>query len=118
VREKAGLAYYAYSSLNMGTGPGVWYAAAGVDPTDIEQAVDLIVKEFDRLQKETVSQEELADSQTNFIGRLPLGLESNAGLAAAIIHLERYQLGLNYYRIYPGLLQAVTQEDVLQASSI
>ena len=115
VRENAGLAYYVYSSLNAGIGPGAWYAAAGVDPTNIDQAVNLIEEEFKRITKKAVSEEEISDTQTNFIGRLPLGLESNSGVASAIIHLERYGLGLDYYRLYPNLVQAITREEVLGA---
>jgi len=116
VREDAGLAYYAYSSLSGGMGPGPWYVSAGVDPQNIEQALDLINQEVDRFASQLVTPEELADSQSNFVGRLPLSLESNSGMASAILNLERYDLGLDYYRRYPDLVRAVTREDVLQAA--
>jgi len=113
VRENAGLAYYAYSSLSAGIGPGAWYAAAGVDPGNTEEAIDLIQAEFRRIAQEPVREEELADTKTSFIGRLPLGLESNAGVASAILHLARYELGMDYYRHYPDLVQAVNREKIL-----
>ncbi len=65
---------------------------------------------------EPVSAEELSDSQANFVGRLPLSLESNSGVAGALLNLERYQLGLDYYRRYPDLVRAVTVENVLEAA--
>jgi len=117
VREKAGLAYYAYSSLSGGMGPGPWYVSAGVDPQNVEQALDLIKEEIERFTNEPVTADELADSQSNFIGRLPLSLESNTGMASAILNLERYDLGLDYYRKYADQVQAVTIEDVLAAAS-
>lgn len=117
VREKAGLAYYAYSSLSGGMGPGPWYISAGVDPGNVEQALDLATQQVERFISEPVSAEELADSQSNFIGRLPLSLESNTGMAAAIINLERYDLGLDYYRRYPDMVRAVTEEEILAAAS-
>jgi len=113
VREKAGLAYYASSSLSGGLGPGPWFVAAGVDPQNIDQTIDLISQEITRFISEPVSQEELSDSKSNFIGRLPLSLESNAGVANALTNLERFQLGLDYYRHYPDLVQAITAGDVL-----
>lgn len=116
VREQAGLAYYAYSSLNGGIGPGPWSVAAGVDPGNVEQAVGLIREEIARFVNEPVSIEELTDSQANFIGRLPLSLESNAGVAGALINLERFELGLDYYQRYPELVKAITVEDVLMAA--
>lgn len=116
VREKAGLAYYASSNLSGGVGPGPWYASAGVDPTHVDKAVELIQSEITRFITEPVSLEELSDSQAQFIGRMPLALESNAGVAGALLNLERYALGLDYYRRYPDLVRAVTPEDILEVA--
>jgi zinc protease len=65
---------------------------------------------------EPVSPEELADSQANYIGRLPLSLESNAGVAGALINLERYDLGLDYYLRYPTMINAVTPSEILEVA--
>ena len=115
VREKSGLAYYAYSSLSAGIGPGSWEVSAGVNPSNVTKAVDLIKEEISRFVINGVAPEELADSQANFIGRLPLSLESNAGVAGALINMERYDLGLDYYLRYPDLVRKVTPADVLAA---
>lgn len=116
VRERSGLAYYAYSSLSAGLGPGSWEVNAGVNPANVDKAIDLIRQELIRFVTAGVAAEELADSQANFIGRLPLSLESNAGVAGAILNIERYDLGLDYYREYPALVQSVRPEDVLAAA--
>jgi zinc protease len=63
-----------------------------------------------------VNAEELADTQANFIGRLPLSLESNGGVANALTNMERFNLGLDYYRRYEGLIRDVTCESVLNAA--
>jgi zinc protease len=89
---------------------------AGVDPQVVDAAIDLICQEIRRFTQEPVTEEELADSQANYIGRLPISLESNVGIASALLSLERYQLGLDYYRRYPGLVRSVTREQVLQAA--
>ena len=114
VREKSGLAYYAYSNLTAGVGPGSWTISAGVNPTNVAKACDLIIRELKRLIKGGVTNEELANSQSNFIGRLPLSLESNGGVASALLNIERYDLGLNYYRRYAYLVKDVTTSDVLK----
>jgi zinc protease len=116
VREKSGLAYYAYSSLSAGTGPGSWEVSAGVNPQNVKKALDLIQDELKRFVQEGVSDEELADSKANFIGRLPLSLESNGGVANALLNIERHQLGLDYYRHYSGMVNAVSGADVLNAA--
>ncbi|MGB5842890.1 MAG: pitrilysin family protein [Anaerolineales bacterium] len=116
VREKAGLAYYAYSQLSGGMGPGPWYVSAGVDPQKVEQALELIRDEIERFSSQPVTADELADSQSNFIGRLPLSLESNSGMASAILNLERYDLGMDYYRRYPDLVRQIKAEEVLESA--
>lgn len=113
VREKAGLAYYAYSSLYAGVGPGSWEVSAGVNPSNVSKATRLIVDELQRFVQEGVTEDELADSKANFIGRLPLSLESNSGVAGALLNIERYALGLDYYQRYADLVNEVTCEQVL-----
>ncbi len=117
VREKAGLAYYAYSGMGGGLGPGPWTVAAGVDPSNEEKAIDLIRKEIERFVSELVSAEELENSQSSYIGRLPLSLESNSGVAGAILNIERHQLGMDYLQRYPAIVSAVTREQVLEAAA-
>jgi zinc protease len=112
VREQSGLAYYAYSSVSTGIGPGAWYVSAGVNPTNLEKARDLIAQELKRYVDEGITSEELADSQANFVGRLPLSLESNGGVAGSLLNIERFDLGLDYYRQYPDLVKAVTLDEI------
>jgi len=116
VREKSGLAYYAYSSLNAGVGPGSWEISAGVNPDNVAKACDLIRGEIARFVEKGVTVEELSDSQANFVGRLPLSMESNSGVAGALLNIERFELGLDYYRRFADLVRAVTPNEVLQAA--
>ena len=116
VREQAGLAYYASTSLNAWIESGSWEVSAGINPANTQRAIDLIRAEIDRFVHEPVSSEELENSQANYIGRLPLSLESNAGMAGAILNLERFQLGLDYYLRYPERVQRVSVTDVLEAA--
>ena len=113
VREKSGLAYYAYSSLSAGRGPGAWYVSAGVNPANMEKAIDLIIKELEIFIKDGVSEDELSDNKSNYIGSLPLSLESNSGVASALLRIESYDLGLDYYRQYPDFVHAVTRDEIL-----
>lgn len=116
VREKAGLAYYAYSSMSGGVGPGPWQVIAGINPANEERALELIKREIKRFVSERVTRQEIRESQANIIGRLPLQLESNEGVAGALTHIERYQLGLDYYQRYPELIAAITRDDILHTA--
>lgn len=116
VREKNGMAYYSYSRLDGGLGPGSWRVVAGVDPGNVGRTVDVIRGEIRRITTEQVSEEELADNKANFIGSLPLQLETNEGVAGSIMGIERYQLGLDYLRRYADMINRVTADDVLAAA--
>ncbi|RLD11908.1 MAG: insulinase family protein [Chloroflexota bacterium] len=116
VRSKAGLAYYAYSAVSSSIGPGAWYVSAGVNPLNTEKVIKLIKAEVKRFIQEPVSAEELSNSQSSYIGKLPLALESNAGVAEALLSLERYDLGLDYYHHYEETIREVTPQSVLNVA--
>ncbi len=116
VREQAGLAYNASASLNAMTAAGSWDVSAGVNPTNLQRAIDLILLEIERFTADPVSEEELQDNQANYVGRLPLSMESNGGVANALLKQERFNLGLDYFRRYPELVMRVTREQVLETA--
>jgi zinc protease len=116
VREKAGLAYYASTSLNPAVLSGSWEVSAGVNPANLQRAIDLIESEIERFVKEPVSKEELSDSQAHYIGRMPLLLESNHGVASGLVRIEQHQLGLDYYRRYPAMVSEVTPDKILEVA--
>lgn len=116
VREKAGLAYYASTSVNSWIEAGSWEVSAGVNPANLDKAVQLIILELERFCSEPVTIAELEDSKSNYIGRLPLSLESNSGVANSILNLERFNLGLDYLQRYPGLVNAITPEKILETA--
>ncbi len=116
VREKQGLAYFTGSSLAGGLGPGAWAARAGVAPENVEQAVDSILAEIEQIRTALVSAEEMTDALDYLTGSLPLGLESQDGVARLALDIEFYNLGLDYLDRYAAILRAVTREQVQQAA--
>ncbi|MBN2676472.1 MAG: insulinase family protein, partial [Anaerolineaceae bacterium] len=116
VRVKSGLAYYAYSSLNAGVGPGSWEIIAGTNPSNIDQTIHLIRSEIQRFTNKPVLKGELADVKSNLVGRLPLAFESNGGVASALINMERYKLGLDYYQQFEGIIKSITPEAILEVA--
>lgn len=118
VREQAGLAYNASTSLNAWINAGSWEISAGVNPANLERAIELINAEIRRFISEPVTQEEIEDTKAHYVGRLPLSLESNSGVANALLNLERFQLGLDYYQHYAAMVAGVTPEMILEAAQL
>ncbi len=116
VREEKGLAYYAYSRVGGGHGPDSWTVSAGVSPEDVELAIDSSLEEIERLISEEVSDDDIADNQSYFAGRLPLRLESNEGISSHIHGMESYKLGLDYLAQYKDMIYSITKEDMLAAA--
>jgi zinc protease len=112
VREELGLAYYVYSWLEAGLGAGPWLATAGVNPANVERAIDGILTQIRRMRDEPLPADELADSQSFMTGSMPLRLETNEGVASTMLDMERYDLGFDYLLRYADLVNAVTAHDV------
>ncbi len=116
VRDKQGLAYYVSSSLHTGLGPQPWNIVAGVSPDFLDRAIESILYEVERLRDEPVSDEELDDCRSYLVGALPLRLETNEGIAALLISIEEFDLGLDYLQRYPAIINSVTKEGLQQVA--
>lgn len=116
VREAEGLAYYSMSTLSGGIGPGPWTVLAGVNPRNVPRAVKIIRREIARFVRSKVTRSELADSKSNIVGRMPLQMESNEGVAGSLMNIELYDLGLDYYQRFPSLIRGVTADQILAAA--
>lgn len=112
VREKQGMAYYAYSRLSGDREPGAWVTVAGVNPANVQHAHQAMLDEVKRLQDERVPEDELEDSKRYLTGSVPLQLETNDGVASLLADIEWHQLGLDYLERYPAIINSLTAEQV------
>ena len=116
IRERQGMAYYAYSALDPSVGEGPLVIRAGVDPGNVARAVAAIDHEVGTMGTGGVTADELAQSKQYLIGSIPRMLETNAGIASFLQTIEQFDLGLDYDRRLPERLRAVTIEDVCAAA--
>ena len=116
IRERQGMAYYAFSSLDANVIPGPMMIRAGVNPANVERAVSSIDTELAALAADGPTEKELQESKQYLIGSMPRTLETNIGIATFLQTAEFFGLGLDYDVRVPGLLRAVTREDVLAAA--
>jgi len=117
IRERQGMAYYAYSSFDPSLGPGPLVIRAGVDPANVSRAIAAIDAEVGALGRDGATERELADTRQYLIGSIPRMLETNQSIAVFLQTVEFFHLGLDYDRRLPALLQAVTRDDVNAAAA-
>lgn len=115
VRERQGMAYYAYSDLRAGLLAGPWWVRAGVNPTNLDRAIAAIVAEILALQREGPGEDELADGRRSLVGSLALRLETTQGVAQTLSDIELFGLGLDYLARYPSIIEGVGRDDIVDA---
>lgn len=115
VRDEMGLAYYVYSGLESGREGSMWVSRAGVDPSNIDRAIDGIIASAREICAEGITDGELADAKSYLIGSTPLALELNDGIAGLLQTIEFYDLGLDFIDRYPSIIQGITAESVRHA---
>jgi zinc protease len=116
IRERQGMAYYVFSSLDANVVPGPLMVRAGVSAANIARAVTSIDAELTSLVNDGPTEQELNESKQYLIGSLPRTLETNANIAAFLQTAEFFGLGLDYDLRVPGLLKAVTRDEVHEAA--
>ena len=111
IREKKGLSYLVGSIYYPLSDTGLWGVYVGTDPKNIEQVKSLILREIGRIQKESLSPQELNDIKSYIRGRTLIRNENNSSLAEFIsqgLLTEQWEMPEDFLK----RLQAVTAEDV------
>jgi zinc protease len=116
IRERQGMAYYAFSAFDPSLGPGPLVIRAGVDPRNVNRAVAAIDAEVGALGREGPTERELAETRQFLIGSVPRMLETNQSIATFLHTAEFFGLGLDFDRRLPALLNAVTMDEVRAAA--
>ncbi len=116
VREAMGLAYGISSDLDANVLAGPWSVRAGVNPKNVEAALDAIGTELTKLRVEGVTEEEFERACRFSIGSMALHLETNDGVAGTVSDMVAHALGLDYLDRYPLIIDALTLDEVNAAA--
>ncbi|MEO7136077.1 MAG: pitrilysin family protein [Vicinamibacterales bacterium] len=110
IRERQGMAYYVFSSLDATFGPGPFTIRAGVSAANVEKTIASIDTELAKLIERGFSQQEIDESKSYMIGSIPRQLETNAAIASFLLSVDSFGLGLDYDARLPGLIGAITKD--------
>jgi zinc protease len=116
IRERQGMAYYVFSALEASLGAGPLMVRAGVNPANVERTVASIDEELATLAAEGPRDQEVVESKQYLVGSMPRDLETNLGIAQFLQDAEFFGLGLDYDLRLPGLVHAVTRDQVVDAA--
>jgi len=117
IRERQGMAYYAFSSFDPTVGEGTLVVRAGVDPANVQRTIDAIDAEIRELGEHGPTPAEVDESRGYLVGSIPRMLETNYSIAGFLQTSEQFGLGLDYDRRLPGLIESVTIDDVRAAAA-
>jgi zinc protease len=115
VRDEKGLAYYCYSILSARILAGHIAVLAGVNPKNLDMALEEILKQIGRISSEPLSKDEMEKGKKNLRGSMSMALESSVERVNLIHEIEYHSLGLDYLERYPSLIDSVTAEDSLES---
>ncbi|MFI2752719.1 M16 family metallopeptidase [Cellulomonas sp. P22] len=117
IREKRGLAYSTYSFASGHADTGIFGLYAGCTPAKVDQVVELLISEWERLADGGISQAELERSIGQLSGSLVLGMEDTGSRMSRLgkselVHGELLSLDDTLDRI-----RAVTATDVQELAA-
>lgn len=112
IRERQGMAYYVSSRLDASVAAGPLVVRAGVAAANVERTLAAIDDEIAAVARGGLTEVEIDASKRYLIGSMPRRLETNAGIAAFLAEAEFFGLGLDYDRVFPERVAAVTAAEV------
>lgn len=118
LREVEGLAYVVESDASgtAGRDPGIFWAYTATSPENVGAALHGILAELDGVRRSPPSAEEVSSATAYLRGKQSLERETNEARVARLIATERFALGLDYEEAYPGIVGAVTADQVVEAA--
>ena len=112
VREKRGLVYSVFSSLQPMQHGGILFGGAATMNERAAETIDVVRQELKRLAEEGPTSEELEEAKTYLTGSYPLGFDSNSKIAGRLLAIQEDELGIDYVNRRNDLIEAVTLDDM------
>lgn len=110
IRERQGMAYYVFSSLDASLGAGAFTIRAGVSADNVERAIASIDAELASVLASGFTEQEIDESKSYLVGSMPRQLETNAAIASFLLTTDFFGLGEDHDVRLPGMIQAVTRD--------
>lgn len=118
LREQNGFTYGARSSIDANKWTDATFSVSTKVRNEVTaRAVEEIFKEIQRIQKENVPADKLAEAKALYLGSFIMSTENPATIARFALNKEIYKLPKNFYQNYIKNIEAVTAEDVKRVAN-
>ncbi|MDD8030389.1 MAG: pitrilysin family protein [Acidobacteriota bacterium] len=118
VRSDEGLAYNTGSRFTYRWGfPGTFSGYVQTKSETVGYAISLILKEFERIRKEPVSEAEMETAINYYLESFADFFQSPIGTMVNFANLELQGKPMNYYATYRDKIRAVTKEKVMEVAN-
>ncbi len=118
LREQNGFTYGARSSIDANKWTDATFSVSTKVRNEVTaRAVEEIFKEIQRIQKENVPADKLAEAKALYLGSFIMSTENPGTIARFALNKEIYKLPKNFYQNYIKNIEAVTAEDVKRVAN-
>lgn len=112
VREKRGLTYGISSYLSPARLGSVFAGSVSSANNRVAEAIEVLRAEWARMDRDGITEQELADAKRYLTGAYPLRFDGNGPIASILVGLQREDLPIDYIANRNGLIEALTLEEV------
>ncbi len=112
IREKAGLAYHCNGVAIMKKHSGTYLIRAGVNPSNVSRAIDLITKELTKFGEKGITEQEFKFAKSCLINLLPIAIQNNEQIASIFKKMILYNLESSYVQDYASNIKKLTLDEV------
>jgi len=118
LRTQRGLTYGAQVNVDALKQAGAFVAETNTRSDATAEVLRLTLDEFWRLQREPVSERELADAKAYLTGSFPLTIETPDAIAMQVLNVVFYGLPISDLQTFRERVNAVTVEDIQRVARL
>ena len=117
LRDQQGLAYTVASVYQSNMLQGTFALYMGTNPQNTQKAKEGMIKEIEKIKHNFVSSKELAEAKDQILGNYLISKETNSEKANSLASFELYERGYDFDNKYADYINAVTEQDVIEAAN-
>ncbi len=116
IRSDLGFTYGIRSSFSFRRAPGPFIVSTFTPAENTAQVVKEIRTVVTEVHQNGVTDLELAEAQSYYVGHFPLGLETSRGIGRQVLSMDLYDLGTDYLKSYCDQIRGVTPKTAAAAA--